>query len=97
MHSPEMLDGEVEILHLHKRMELDGDIWEHEISYMSDHQVFHRIAKNGAWDAWSYFRLWTELKDVYQVARNKEVKGWSVEWNPNWQPGLSEFARRAKL
>jgi hypothetical protein len=45
----EVLDGEFEILHLIKRMKLNGDIYNREISFLSDHQIFHRFAKNGNW------------------------------------------------
>ena len=47
MELPDLFDGEHEILHLKKRMRLDGDIYDREVAYLSDHQIFHRFAKNG--------------------------------------------------
>ena len=92
-----MLDDEVEILHLHKRMELDGDIYDREIAFMSDHQIFHRICRNGDCEGWSYWRLWNELKEVYETARLKASRGWEVDWHPSYNPGMNEFTREVKF
>ena len=87
-------EGEHEILHLKKRMRLEGDIFDREVSYLSDHQVFHRFAKNGDWGlGWGYWKLWEKLDEVYEVARVKQARGWQVEFNPAYQPGLTEFTR----
>lgn len=95
---PEMLDqDETEILHLKKRMELDGDIYEREVAYMSDHQVFQKLSRNGASEGWGYWQLWSELKDVYQVAKIKKERGWTVDWNPRWNPDYVDFAREVRF
>jgi hypothetical protein len=92
------LGEEVEILHLKKRMKLDGDIYDREVAYLSDHQVFHRFGKNGDFGpGWSYWRLWERLDEVYEIARRKKARGWQVEFNPAWQPRLSEFSRSVRF
>ena len=87
---PETLE-EHEILHLKKRMELDGEIYDREVAYMSDHQVFHRMAVNGSWTPWQYWKLWRKMEDVYQVARTKAAKGWEVEFHRAYSPAAREF------
>ena len=82
---------ECEILYLHKSMRLDNDVYEREVVYMSDHQIFHRMATNGAWTAWQRLKLWDKLEDVYHVAQMKKEKGWDVTFHPTWSPGAAEF------
>jgi hypothetical protein len=90
----EVLDGEYEILHLSKRMKLDGDVYDREISFLSDHQIFHRFAKNGDWgQGWSYWRLWETLNEVYQTAEKKREKGWTITYHPAYIPGIKEFTK----
>ena len=91
---PGMYEGEHEILHLRKRMRLDGDIYDREVSYMSDHQVFHRFAKNGDWgQGWSYWKLWYTLEEVYGIAAKKREKGWTTLYHPAYIPGIKEFTK----
>lgn len=94
MELAEMYDGEHEILHLRKRMRLDGDIYDREISYLSDHQVMHRFAKNGDWgQGWSYWKLWKSLDEVYEVAEKKREKGWTIIYHPAYIPGIRAFIK----
>ena len=93
-----MLDAdEHEILHLYKRMELDGNIYDREVAYMSDHQIFHRLAINGAWAPWERWKLWKKLDEVYSVARVKKEKGWEVTFHPAYSPDGAEFIRSVPL
>lgn len=85
---------EHEILHMSKRMKLDGDIYDREVSYLSDHQVFQRFAKNGDWGrGWSYWKLWENLEEIYDIAQRKEQKGWTVIYHPAYRPQLQEFTK----
>ena len=88
---------ESEILRLSKCMELDGDMYDREVAYLSDHQVMHNFAKNGAWEGWTYWKLWEKIEDVYQIAETKRAKGWTLTFNPIWQPGLREFMRQVNF
>ncbi|RJR35201.1 MAG: hypothetical protein C4567_14890 [Deltaproteobacteria bacterium] len=79
-------------------MRLDGDIYDREVSFLSDHQVFHRLAKNGDWGrGWSYWKLWKTLDEVYGIAENKREKGWAVIYHPAYTPGIKEFIRLEKF
>ena len=94
----EMLEGEYEILHLRKRMRLDGNIYDREISYLSDHQVYHRFAKNGDWgQGWSYWKLWQSLDEVYQIAEKKGEKGWTITYHPAYVPGMKGFVQTVRF
>ncbi len=98
MELAEMFEGEHEILHLSKRMRLDEDIYDREVSYLSDHQVFHRFAKNGDWgQGWSYWKLWETLEEVYGIAEKKRGKGWSITYHPAYIPGITAFSKSARF
>lgn len=85
---------EVEILRISKRMELDGDVYEREVSYLSDHQVLHRFSKNGDYGVgWSYWKLWDKIDEIYDIAKVKSARGWEIELNPAYAPLLKEFSR----
>ncbi len=98
MELAEMFDGEHEILHLSKRMELDGDIYDREVSYLSDHQIFHRFGKNGDWGSgWSYWNLWETLDEVHHMAEKKRETGWTITYHPAYIPTIREFTRTARF
>jgi hypothetical protein len=93
-----LFDGEHEILRLNKRMRLDGDVYDREVAYLSDHQVFHRFAKNGDWGlGWSYWKLWENLDEVYRIAEKKGGKGWTITYHPAYIPGIKELSRSARF
>ena len=96
---PAMTDeDEHEILHLDKIMELDGDIYEREVAYLSDHQVYHRFAKNGDWgQGWTYWRVWESLEEIYRTVDAKKQKGWRITLHPSYVRGICEFAKEAKF
>jgi hypothetical protein len=92
--------GEVEILHLSKYMTLEdpdpdvAGIFHREVSYMSDHQVFQRIGRNGDYGTgWNFWKLWDKLEDVYKVGREKQSKGWEVTWHPAHRPGVVKYVQ----
>ncbi len=94
----EMFDGEHEILHLSKRMRLDRDIYDREVAYLSDHQIFHRFAKNGDWgQGWSYWKLWHTIDEVHSIAAQKREKGWDVTYHPAYIQGIMEFIKAEKF
>ena len=84
MNIPDLLgEGEHEILHLSKRMELDGNIYDREISYLSDHRIYHRFAKNGDWGSgWAYWKIWRTLDEIYQAIDLRRQWEWQVELHP---------------
>jgi|GEM_PF-1074520 len=94
----EMFDEEHEVLHLKKRMWLDGGIYEREVAYLSDHQTFHRFAKNGDWGrGWSFWKLWRTLDEIYRIAAKKREKGWTITYHPAYIRGIKEFSKSARF
>ena len=69
------MPDEHEVLHMSKRMRLDGEVYDREVSCLSDHQVMHRLAHNGNWSAWSHWRLWERLEDLHRLADRKRLSG----------------------
>ena len=92
---PAMRDeDEHEILHLSKRMKLEEDIYDREVSYLSDHQVYHRFAKNGNWGTgWTYWKVWQSLDEIYRVLDKKKEKGWKITLHPSYVRGMCEFSK----
>jgi len=98
MNMHELLDEEHEILRLHKRMRLDGDIYDQEVAYLSDHRIFHRFAKNGDWgQGWSYWKLWETLDEIYRIAEEKREKGWTITYHPAYVPGIKELTKSVRF
>lgn len=86
---------EVEILYMHKQVVEDDIIYNFEISFMSDHQVLARSAKNGVWSPYKR-KIWEKLENIYRVAEEKSST-WEIVWNPMWQPKLTEFTKSVKF
>ncbi|MGD0216334.1 MAG: hypothetical protein ABSC45_02330 [Desulfobaccales bacterium] len=85
------MPDEHEVLHMSKRMRLDDEVYDREVSYLSDHQIMHRLAHNGNWSAWSYWRLWERLEDLHRLADRKRSSGWEITWHPAYISALQEF------
>lgn len=99
MDEPEDIYDEEEhcILHLRGTMNADGRLFEGELIFMADHQIFRRSAVDGYSDGWEYTGLWQKIDEIYEKAEKYARSGWRVIWHPEYGPKLKEFTKSVQF
>lgn len=95
------------ILQLSKQVMTEGVLYFREFAFCTDHMVYTRTSsmddEECGWETrgWRAVQTpdkglaeWHELSQITIMAEKMRRKGWTVEWNPEFNPALAEFRKR---